>query len=108
MTEEAKEFFNDLRNFPPEAERKETVINSLNEILKSIGSYLNDKEASFSRKEINGKDSLIYKDTYGEHVQSIAGDDPKAIFIDALKLLLGNTRELRGSYNELKQYFEGE
>lgn len=23
MTEEAKEFFNDLRNFPPEAERKE-------------------------------------------------------------------------------------
>lgn len=108
MTEEEKEFFRDLRNFPPEAERKETVFNSLNEILKAIGSYLNDKKASFTRENINGKDCLVYKDTYGENIQSIEGDDPKAIFIDALKLLLKNNHELSGSFSELKYFFEGE
>ena len=108
MTEKEKQFFRDLRNFPKEAERKETVINSLNEILKAIGSYLNDSETSFIRKEIEGKDCLVYKDSYGEHAQSIEGDDPKAIFIDALKLLLKNVHELSGSYSELKYHFEGE
>lgn len=108
MDEQTRAFFEDLRNFPEESERKKTVIKSLDEILRACGSYLNDKETSFIRTEINGKDSLVYRDSYGENVQSIEGDDPKAIFIDALKLLLRNVREFNGSYSELRDYFEGE
>ena len=108
MTKREEDFFNAVKSFPPEAERKETVIKSLDEILKACGSYLNDNEASFARVEIDGKDCLVYKDSYGEHVQSIEGDDPKAVFVDALKLLLKNVREFSGSYSELRNYFEGE
>ena len=108
MDEQTKAFFEDLRNFPDEAERKKTVIKSLDDILRACGSYLNDRETSFSRTEINGKDCLVYKDSYGENVQSIEDDDPKAIFIDALKLLLKNVREFNGSYSELQEFFEGE
>ena len=108
MSNKKNELFEALRNFPSEAERKETVIKALDDILKASGSYLNDTETAFIRKEIDGKDCLVYKDSYGEHSQSIEGDDPKAIFIDALKLLLKNVREFSGSYNELRYYFEGE
>ncbi len=108
MDEQTKAFFEDLRNFPSEKDRKEAVFNSLKCILESIGSFLNDREAEFKREIVNGKDTVIYKDSYGEHYQSIEGDDPKALFIDTLKLLMRNVRELNGSYSDIRAYFEEE
>lgn len=104
----AKELFEKVKNFPPEAERKDAVFNSLNEILKAIGSYLNDSSAAFERVVVNGQERVVYRDNYGEHFQSIQGDDPKALFVDALKLLLKNVRELNGAYSDIKLYFEEE
>lgn len=108
MDELTRAFFEDLRNFPSEKERKETVFNSLKSILESIGSFLNDRDAEFRRENINGKDTVVYKDCYGEHFQSIEGDDPKAMFIDSLKMLLKNVRELNGSFSDIRNYFEEE
>ena len=108
MNEQAKAFFDKVRNFPSEKDRKEAVFNSLKCILESIGSFLNDSDAEFRRETIDGKDTVIYKDSYGVHYQSIEGDDPKGLFIDALKMLMKNVRELNGSYSTIRNYFEEE
>ena len=99
MTDQAKLFFEKVRNFPPEADRKESVFKSLNCILESIGSFLNDSKAEFRRETIDGKDTVIYRDSFGEHFQSVEGDDAKAFFVDSLKMLMENVHELEGSFS---------
>ena len=96
-----------LRNFPKENERKENVFNILNELLFNFGSFLNDQKAKLERVKINEKDCIKYSDSYGEHIQSIDGDDPKALFFDVFKVLLKYNKEMSDGYEYfIKPYFE--
>lgn len=107
MDEEAKEFFKRLASFPKEKERKENIIKCLNELLFNFGSFLNDPDAKLERVEMDGKDCMKYTDSNGSHIQSVEGDDAKALFFDTFKMLMKYNREMKDSYNDfIKPYFE--
>ena len=107
MEHKDNDLFKALANFPKEEQRKENIIKCLNDLLFNIGSFLNDNNAKLERVTVDGKDCMKYTDTYGEHVQSIAGDDPKALFFDTFKMLLKYNREMQGAYEYfIKPYIE--
>lgn len=100
-----REFQEAVRSFPPESERKEIILDSLNNILKALGCYLNDSKTEFKRETVGDKEFIVYSSTYGTEKQSITGDSPKALFEDSLKLLLKHCRELDGSIDVINNYF---
>lgn len=107
MANNENELFKAIAAFPKETQRKENIIKCMNDLLFNIGSFLNDPRAKLERVNVDGKDCMKYTDVYGEHLQSIAGDDPKALFFDTLKMLMKYNREMQDSYTDfIKPYFE--
>lgn len=100
--EAIKAFREKVKSIPPESERKEKLFNSLKAILEAMGSYIND-DIEFKRETVGDKEYIIYKSVYGTVKQDITGDSIKALFEDALTLLLGNCREMQGSFNVLQK-----
>lgn len=101
--EAIKAFREKVASIPPESERKEKLFNSLKAILEALGSYINDDVLEFKRESVGDKEYLIYKSVYGTVKQDITHDSEKALFEDALTLLLGNCREMQGSFNVLQK-----
>lgn len=107
MDHKEKDLFKALANFPKEEQRKENIVKCMNDILFNIGSFLNDPRAKLERVNVDGKEYIKYTDVYGEHLQSIADDDPKALFFDTLKMLMKYNHEMQGAYEYfIKPYFE--
>lgn len=101
--EAIKAFREKVAGIPPESERKEKLFNSLKAILEALGSYINDDVLEFKRESVGDKEYLIYKSVYGTVKQDITHDSEKALFEDAFTLLLGNCREMQGSFNVLQK-----
>jgi len=97
-----------LKNFPSEKERKDTLFNSFNDILKSLGFYINNSNAVFERIKEDEEEYIIFSSNYGTIKQSITNDSVKAMFEDILKVLLKHCRELNNSKQVIDNYFENE
>lgn len=97
-----------LKNFPTESERKDTLFNAFNDILKSLGFYINNSNAKFERIKEDDKEYIVFSSNYGTVKQSIKEDSVKAMFDDILKVLLKHCRELNNTKQVIDNYFESE
>jgi len=97
-----------LKDYPKESERKDILFNAFNDILKSIGFYINNDKASFERVKEDDKEFIVFSSNYGTVKQSITNDSVNAMFEDILKVLLKHCREMSGSKKVIDSYFESE